>query len=494
LGPEGKVRSRQLIITLSLTKQNRNLSQTLSHKEYHLNFFHNLTQHPTQGKHTRTMISFGGIIHRIYFFCFCLVLCSTYHSVVVVVNAMATTTPHTAPKNIVVIGGGIQGASVAYHIAQKIPPASKAETTITILESKAPASAASGKGGGFMARSWGDGSPTQRLHELAFDMYVDLAQKLDCKSYRQLPVLSVTPGYSGVKQAQKDKRLGPIMPSWLDGNNVGRISVMGYGEGDTAQITPSEFVMKMLEATNDKGVTVKLGTCTGIETDQGSERGTRKVTGVKYTPRVMVSDNNDNDDDDNNNIKDEVYIEEQILPADAVIVSAGPWSCAAEDWFHGAVQLPMEGIKSTSIVWKKPDGVDDVDATALFCGEHDKYHTHLEVYPRPDGTIYLCGIGGSDYISKDELKNGAFREVCDAKEQRVEAAMQSFQEMSSLYQRVGKLDRTQACMRPCPPDAMPYMGSVPGFEGAYINAGHNCWGIAWGKLCSRVVIYISLMC
>mmetsp|Transcript_5592 Transcript_5592/g.13510 ORF Transcript_5592/g.13510 Transcript_5592/m.13510 type:complete len:463 (+) Transcript_5592:114-1502(+) len=411
-------------------------------------------------------------VASIYFF-------TVFAVIIIRVDAMAAM---NVPKNIVVVGGGIQGTSVAYHIAKNIPKSQKAETTITLLEAKAPASAASGKGGGFMARSWGDGSPTQRLHELAFDMYVDLAKTLKCKTYRQLPVLSVSPGYSarqGINKARKDKTLGPIMPSWLDGD-VGRISCMGYGQGDTAQITPAEFVSKLLEATRDS-VTVKLGTCTGIETDQGSGKGARKVTGVKYTPRA---------DDDSDG--EEPYLEEELLPADAVIVSAGPWSCAAEDWFQGAVQLPMEGIKSTSIVWKKPEGVDEVDATALFCGENDEHGTHLEVYPRPDGTIYLCGIGGSDYISTEQLKNGAFREVCDAKEQRVDAAMKSFQEMSSLYDKIGELDRTQACMRPCPPDAMPYMGSVPGFEGAYINAGHNCWGIAWAPACGKVMAELVL--
>lgn len=94
----------------------------------------------------------------------------------------------------------------------------------------------------------------------------------------------------------------------------------------------------------------------------------------------------------------------------------------------------------------------------------------VEVYPRPDGTIYICGIGGSDYISTADLKGGAFLEDCQAKKQRVEAAKASFEQMSSLHRTSGELDRTQACMRPCPPDAKPYMGSIPGFEGAYINA------------------------
>lgn len=152
-------------------------------------------------------------------------------------------------------------------------------------------------------------------------------------------------------------------------------------------------------------------------------------------------------------------------------------------------------------MWAKPEG-EEVDATALFCGEDDRFGTHLEVYPRPNGEIYICGIGksigsnlclyddylqgtkssplvrlgGSDYISTEDLKAGAFLEECDAKDARAEAAKTSFQQMSSRYRSDGQLERVQACMRPCPPDARPYMGSVPGYEGAFLNAGHNCWG------------------
>lgn len=275
-----------------------------------------------------------------------------------------------AVRNVVVIGGGIQGAAVAFHVAQKSGDNS---CRVTVLEAVRPAAAASGKGGGFMARSWGDGSPTQRLHELAFDLYQELCAgtQLNCASYRKLPVLSVSPsGRSGLAQARKDQGLAEIVPAWLDGTNVGRIRAMGQGE-DTAQVTPSEVVEKMLAAYPDSIKTV-IGKCVGIETtDQGSSSGggSHKVTGVKY--QVSSTDSNDSGN-----------AETRILAADAVVVCAGPWSCAAEDWFEQAagiqLQLPMEGIKSTSIVWKKPDDVDAVDATALFCGEDDRYGTHCE--------------------------------------------------------------------------------------------------------------------
>lgn len=382
------------------------------------------------------------------------------------------------------IGGGIQGTSVAYHLAER-------GSKVTILEAVAPASAASGKGGGFMARSWGDGSPTQKLHELGFDLYAQLATQLQCTTYRTLPVLSVTPGYTGIEKARKS--LPPrIVPNWLDGNNIGRVSVLGYGE-DTAQITPSEFVEKMIHAHPER-IQIVHGTCVGLETDPSSSRGVRKVTGVRYT---TINQENIEEDEPH----------DFILPADAVVISAGPWSCAAEDWLARdagvSISLPMEGVKSTSIVWKPPPSssaaVDGgttsttlVDATALFCGEDSRFGTHLEVYPRPNGEIYICGIGGSDYVPTEELKRGAFLTDCNANESRVDAAVRAFQDMSSTYRTSGELEKTQACMRPCPPDAMPYMGTIPGCEGIYMNAGHNCWGIAWSPACGKAMAELIL--
>ena len=215
-----------------------------------------------------------------------------------------------------------------------------------------------------MARSWGDGTDTQTLHELSFDMYESLSGQLNLESYRKLPVISVSPGpISSEKQDNKKKhpQVADVIPNWLDGS-VGRVSAMGWGD-DTAQVTPKEFVDKMIEYVNQSGkkpgVKIIIGTCTGVESIEDND-GVKVVTGVKYR----------------------IGEEETILQANDVIVAAGPWACQAEQWFEQAVKLPMEGIKSTSIVWKPPldeDGkvkLDAVEATALFCGEDSRFGTH----------------------------------------------------------------------------------------------------------------------
>mmetsp|Transcript_48258 Transcript_48258/g.61907 ORF Transcript_48258/g.61907 Transcript_48258/m.61907 type:complete len:102 (-) Transcript_48258:236-541(-) len=58
--------------------------------------------------------------------------------------------------------------------------------------------------------------------------------------------------------------------------------------------------------------------------------------------------------------------------------------------------------------------------------------------------------------------------------------------------RTQEVQQTQACMRPCPPDALPLMGKVDHLKGAYISAGHNCWGILWapssGKAMAELIM------
>jgi len=74
----------------------------------------------------------------------------------------------------VIIGAGIIGVSTAYFLSHD--PTRQIDHKITILDPCPPASGASGKAGGFIARNWA-GSATASLAELSFRLHDELAQR-----------------------------------------------------------------------------------------------------------------------------------------------------------------------------------------------------------------------------------------------------------------------------------------------------------------------------
>eukprot|EP00041_Stephanoeca_diplocostata_P038468 m.1518347 g.1518347 ORF g.1518347 m.1518347 type:complete len:236 (+) comp25221_c2_seq1:134-841(+) len=170
-------------------------------------------------------------------------------------------------------------------------------------------------------------------------------------------------------------------------------------------------------------------------------------------------------------------------------VAMGPWSTLLSDWLpDSGINVPLTGIKSTSIVFNNPTAATNIakDPAALFCGEND-HGCHLEVYPRPNGEVYMCGVGGSDHVEGARLREEGDcgrpeRVLADVA--RVDAAMASAREMMpTVVADMQSADvQSQACMRPCAPDALPIIGQVPGHTNVYLNCGHNCWGILWGPV------------
>ena len=61
-----------------------------------------------------------------------------------------------------ILGAGLQGAALAYYLTRRgVKP--------LIVEREKVAAAASGKGGGFLARDWGD-SITRKLHTVTWPL------------------------------------------------------------------------------------------------------------------------------------------------------------------------------------------------------------------------------------------------------------------------------------------------------------------------------------
>lgn len=373
---------------------------------------------------------------------------------------MSTKSEAQAMKTVCVLGGGVHGASILYHLAKA------GSCKPIMIERETPGAAASGKAGGFLAREWGSG-PTVQLHEKSYDMFKELSVELGLASYREIPTLSVD-------ATRPSKKRTGTHPSWLDR----QVSVSPMS-GATAQVTPLELTQKLVEAAIANGAEVMtqkqvIGLSISPPTSQ-TATSNGKVTGVQI---VSTADGSGSPS--------------QVINCDAVVLALGPWSAVAcEDWL--GVGFDMEGIKSTSIIYKGLEAIKN-EPFALFCAEDDRFSTHLELYPRPSGDLYICGIGGSDYVSGYRLREGgdcASPSLVKANPQRVGAAQAALASMSSIGDSVTPAV-TQACMRPCLPDGLPAMGHIPGYENAFISAGHNCWGILWAPISGKAMSELIL--
>jgi len=72
---------------------------------------------------------------------------------------------------VLICGGGVIGASIAYFLSRR-------GIRAVVIERTGLACAASGKSGGFLARDWCDGSPLASLARRSFALHAELAATL----------------------------------------------------------------------------------------------------------------------------------------------------------------------------------------------------------------------------------------------------------------------------------------------------------------------------
>ena len=355
-----------------------------------------------------------------------------------------------AKVHVVVLGGGIVGASVAYYGVRDHGDVLR----VSVVERTHVAASASGKGGGFLAGGWGDGGVTEELHRNGFALWEEVAAELQLDSYRKVRTLQV--------QGGAGRRPTGANPSWLDGEASARAM-----DDATAQVAPHEYTTKAMAVAVGRGAALREGLhAVGFEfADQSDGGAGARVCGVRLSDGT-------------------------VLEADHVVVAMGVWSALLGDWLGDPGAVPLEGIKSTSIVYEGQEAAANTEPFALFCAEDPRFGTHMEVYPRASGEVYCCGLGGSDYVSGARLRAGG---DCDdaskihADPLRVEAAHAALSSMASFARDAGAPSRSQACMRPCAPDALPLLGRVPGLDNVSIGAGTNCWGLLWGPVVGRAL-------
>jgi len=337
---------------------------------------------------------------------------------------------------VVICGGGVIGASIAYFLSRRgVKP--------VVVERTAIACAASGKSGGFLALDWCDGTPLAELARRSFWLHENLNETIDCNwGYRRLAT------YAGAVSARDNqpRTARAAEHPWL-ADAVAVTHRLG-SPATTAQVHPGQFTAALLAAAVAEGAELRLGAVSDLVCKNDEVKG--------------------------------VMADGEVIAAEAVVVAMGPWSVLAARW----VPLPaVFGLKGHSLVF---DTQSSVPAEALFLEYHEGSHglQSPEVFPRADGTTYVCAISSEGPLPLDP---GAVVPDPGAIE-RLEAICSR---LSPVLAKAPILAR-QACFRPVTQDGLPLIGPVPGLKGAYVATGHSVWGIlnapATGEAMAEVLV------
>ncbi|MBM3140531.1 MAG: FAD-binding oxidoreductase [Chloroflexi bacterium] len=349
------------------------------------------------------------------------------------------------PARVVICGGGVIGAAIAYELARRGTPP-------VIVESDGVASGASGAAAGILTPPppGTEADALDALRRLGFDGHARLADSLPVESgidygYQHTPrlVLATTPleeralreTAAALAAAGHDARWLPAhevraLTGWVDRGASGGVQVE-----PSAQVDPYRYTLALVTAAERRGATVRSGRVEGLVRDGG------RVTGVRVSGAV--------------------------LPADAAVIAMGPWSADAARWL--GLPVPVEPLKGQIVKVRPPH------ALPAFSFGHG-------------GNYAITKERGLVYLGTTEERVGFDRSTTPEAREAILAWGLGF---ASVLERAELVEQT-ACLRPLSADGMPIMGAVPGVGGAFLATGHGRQGILMSPATGRALADLVL--
>ncbi|PIA27092.1 hypothetical protein AQUCO_08300055v1 [Aquilegia coerulea] len=362
--------------------------------------------------------------------------------------------PTVENKRVIVCGGGVIGVCTAYFLAKK-------GASVTLIEKSSVACAASGKAGGFLALDWCDGGPISNLARTSFNLHRSLALELNGSQsygYRPLNTLSLSlteTTSSSSSPPQQQSSSSSLLPEWVNGFAKNPKSI-GTTE-TTAQVHPQLFTKTLLSsAMNNYDLKLVIGELDRVEVEQNCAKSV-----------ILKGEGN------------------RVIEADSVVLALGPWSA----------KLPLisslfriSGLKAHSIVLepKEPSLITPHALFLTYYPSHGGKPMDPEVYPRPTGEVYICGMSRDAEVPDDP-------EQIVGDPESIEVLKRVAGNVSS-HLRDGEVTvkAEQACFLPCTDDSTPVIGELPNVKGCYVATGHSCWGILNGPATGAAVSELVL--
>ena len=334
-------------------------------------------------------------------------------------------------SDVVIIGGGVIGCSIAYQLA-------KLGLKSSVLERTYFGAGASGATAGVVGPLWHldpESKATFSLGMRSLEMFPNLASELVeagiDPSFRQNGILKVAFTEQQAEQLRDNLawqgELGHGV-AWLEPSEIlqrepelNHQVLGGVFSAEEGHVEGQRYVEALVHAASRLGATFLQG----VEVI-GLEFQGRKVTGARTAFETYYGDH--------------------------TVLAAGPWTGIASNWLQQ--EIPVRPVKGQRILLRKVG----------FLPQCPVHNFNGYVIPWTDGNLMVAAT----------REEGRFDEetTADAVRQMISAAITGFPALKDA-----SFVSARAGVRPGSPDDIPILGPVPGWEGLSIASGHDRVGV-----------------
>ncbi|MFQ6026233.1 MAG: NAD(P)/FAD-dependent oxidoreductase [Dehalococcoidia bacterium] len=336
-------------------------------------------------------------------------------------------------SQVVIVGGGVAGCSVAYHLAL-------AGVKATVIEREGIGTQASGFSAGGLNPLEGANIPgllgplaieSYRMHLKLWDQlkeetgidYEGRINSLVKVAFDESEIPQLQESLDIFSEAQQDG----FSAKWLDRKEIEelepRISsevVQGLQAYGNAALDSYKYTLALATAAEKRGAVIRSGSVNGFKIHNG------RVTSVLF---------GDNE-----------------IECEQVVLATGPWSREVEPWLD--ISLPVDPLKGEILRLALPGA----PLTSDFTGGGGS------LYPKPDGLVW-CG-------TTEEWQGFDKQPSESAKQSIMQGAIRIMPDLAQ-----GKLVLHTACLRPVTPDWLPIVGWAPGWDNVFLTTGAGKKGI-----------------
>ncbi|KAI9482237.1 hypothetical protein LPJ78_001095 [Coemansia sp. RSA 989] len=303
-----------------------------------------------------------------------------------------------------------------------------------------------------------------------------------------------THGSISVPDVGSVKEVAPQMVPWLKTSLVNKLRQVG-DTGSTAQVDPLKLTRTLLAEAKGYGLEHIRGKVidvaeTGyrppiIELSIDSKPANIRAPGNRQ-PSVLSIVNATHTEDINLKAKKlgttKPYIvlldQGQDIPADKIVVACGAWvtSCLRWEAFRdvSASQIPIQGLRVHYLLAKPKEQIPAQAVFAEINGTVYSGEDAIEIYPRPDGSVFICGEALDD---PEMPPHNPFEPVYS---KRATGRLKQIVNDVTSALSFDMIQYGLACHLPVHAQGIPVISKVPSSKALYIAAGHGCWGILNG--------------